>query len=378
MLILIPVFLRVLEYYSGILFLTTNRVGTLDEAFKSRIHISLYYYPLSMNQTLAIFDLNIKKLRAIEDAKQKQAAASGQTRAALQIDTDSIMDFAKWHYSHSEQRWNGRQIRNAFQIASSLADFDLGKTSLESWDDDEDVEKDDSKPEPVLNLDYRQFQVVADAIEEFDQYLIEANAGNDEDTARNLGIRADDFDPRQTPTNRARYLPPRPPRSGAPSGYLRPARRNSDRVPPRSPSRERPYDSGPPSRGGRRGPPPSQRGRGGGDRFEPRPKYRPPPLGQTAASPARGGSLAPRSPGPRPPRASPHPPPSRRGQAQGGTPSRRPPRQDDSGYSGWSTTPDPSLAPEERYSHDEAYDERYEEGEYDEEYDDDYRGEEQY
>jgi hypothetical protein len=40
---LVSVFLRVLEYYNGLLFLTTNRVGTIDEAFKSRIHISLYY-----------------------------------------------------------------------------------------------------------------------------------------------------------------------------------------------------------------------------------------------------------------------------------------------------------------------------------------------
>lgn len=39
---MVSVFLRVLEFYSGILFLTTNRVGTMDEAFKSRIHISLY------------------------------------------------------------------------------------------------------------------------------------------------------------------------------------------------------------------------------------------------------------------------------------------------------------------------------------------------
>lgn len=39
---MVSVFLRVLEYYSGILFLTTNRVGTIDEAFKSRIQISLY------------------------------------------------------------------------------------------------------------------------------------------------------------------------------------------------------------------------------------------------------------------------------------------------------------------------------------------------
>lgn len=34
---LASVFLRVLEYYEGILILTSNRVGTFDEAFRSRI-----------------------------------------------------------------------------------------------------------------------------------------------------------------------------------------------------------------------------------------------------------------------------------------------------------------------------------------------------
>lgn len=34
---LVSVFLRVLEYYEGILILTSNRIGTFDEAFKSRV-----------------------------------------------------------------------------------------------------------------------------------------------------------------------------------------------------------------------------------------------------------------------------------------------------------------------------------------------------
>ncbi|KAK6222191.1 hypothetical protein QIS74_04446 [Colletotrichum tabaci] len=38
---LVSVFLRALEYYDGILILTTNRVGTFDEAFKSRIQLAL-------------------------------------------------------------------------------------------------------------------------------------------------------------------------------------------------------------------------------------------------------------------------------------------------------------------------------------------------
>ena len=46
-LIAIVVFLRLLEYYEGILFLTTNRMGTFDAAFKSRIHLAIRYYPLS-------------------------------------------------------------------------------------------------------------------------------------------------------------------------------------------------------------------------------------------------------------------------------------------------------------------------------------------
>lgn len=38
---LVSNFLRALEYYEGILILTTNRVGTFDEAFKSRIQLAL-------------------------------------------------------------------------------------------------------------------------------------------------------------------------------------------------------------------------------------------------------------------------------------------------------------------------------------------------
>ena len=40
---LVSVFLRTLEYYDGILILTSNRVGTFDEAFKSRIQVALHY-----------------------------------------------------------------------------------------------------------------------------------------------------------------------------------------------------------------------------------------------------------------------------------------------------------------------------------------------
>src|ERR1700712_1764915 len=40
---LVSIFLRLLEYYEGVLFLTTNRVDNIDAAFESRIHLSLQY-----------------------------------------------------------------------------------------------------------------------------------------------------------------------------------------------------------------------------------------------------------------------------------------------------------------------------------------------
>ncbi|KAI0150560.1 hypothetical protein GGR57DRAFT_514176 [Xylariaceae sp. FL1272] len=56
---LVSVFLRVLEYYAGILFLTPNRIGDFDEAFASRINISLYYPELDETKTKNIFKLNL-------------------------------------------------------------------------------------------------------------------------------------------------------------------------------------------------------------------------------------------------------------------------------------------------------------------------------
>jgi len=40
---LVSIFLRQLEYFEGILILTTNRIGNIDPAFESRIHFSFHY-----------------------------------------------------------------------------------------------------------------------------------------------------------------------------------------------------------------------------------------------------------------------------------------------------------------------------------------------
>jgi len=42
---LVAMFLRTLEYFQGIIFLTSNRVNVFDQAIKSRVHLALQYQP---------------------------------------------------------------------------------------------------------------------------------------------------------------------------------------------------------------------------------------------------------------------------------------------------------------------------------------------
>jgi len=58
---LVSVFLRQLEYYQGILFLTTNQVQTFDKAAISRVHYGLRYSPLGPNARREIWQRLLAK-----------------------------------------------------------------------------------------------------------------------------------------------------------------------------------------------------------------------------------------------------------------------------------------------------------------------------
>lgn len=90
-------FLRALEYYQGILFLTTNRVGTFDEAFVSRIHIMIHYPAFENQEREKVWDTFFKKL---EDERE------GQMRI-LQATKDYVSS-----QEVEDLQWNGREIRN--------------------------------------------------------------------------------------------------------------------------------------------------------------------------------------------------------------------------------------------------------------------------
>lgn len=108
---LVSVFLRSLEYFRGILFLTTNRVGSFDDAFISRIHVALHYKRLNDDYRAKIWEKNFNRL-------SKEDSISIAPGAIIYVTTDTDVRAVEW---------NGREIRNAFQTAVALAQYQARK-----------------------------------------------------------------------------------------------------------------------------------------------------------------------------------------------------------------------------------------------------------
>ncbi|OHE96333.1 hypothetical protein CORC01_08405 [Colletotrichum orchidophilum] len=121
---LVSVFLRVMEYYEGILFLTTNKVGSFDEAFKSRMSMALYYPPLTHDQTKKIWEVQMDRTEELS-----KAASPRDPSKQVKFNRDEIRTLSTTLWALQTTRddhrpvWNGRQIRNAFQTAVALAEF---------------------------------------------------------------------------------------------------------------------------------------------------------------------------------------------------------------------------------------------------------------
>jgi hypothetical protein len=97
-----------MEYFKGLLFLTTNRVGQIDDAFISRVHIAIGYPSLGEEARRKVWNGFFRKL--VRDRAGK-----------IQIAPDAkawVLETA------GETQLNGRDIRNALQTAITLAEFE--------------------------------------------------------------------------------------------------------------------------------------------------------------------------------------------------------------------------------------------------------------
>lgn len=143
---LVSVFLRVLEYYDGILILTSNRVGTFDEAFKSRVQLAVHYPALNEDGRFEIWRNFIYILR----------------------DTDVDMNFGELEKKVAilaRHKLNGRQIRNLVWTARQLAKYKKER------------------------LEYTHLEQVIEIANEFEEYLEKTHGHSDEVYARTQGTR---------------------------------------------------------------------------------------------------------------------------------------------------------------------------------------------
>jgi hypothetical protein len=106
------VLLRALEYFEGIMFLTTNRVESLDPAFKSRIHLSIAYPPFSTGPRFQLW---------------KTFISHGSPKGARCKWLDE-----KFHKRILKEEVNGRQIKNVVSMAYTRSNN--GRRSLAAND----------------------------------------------------------------------------------------------------------------------------------------------------------------------------------------------------------------------------------------------------
>ena len=105
-------FLRQLEYYQGILILTTNRKEHIDEAFKSRVHFCHHYEGLDKDARMSIWQKFLQKAEANPSVK-------------VSIDKKGYDDL-------SLMPLNGRQIKNAMKMAQSMATEEQAPITVQS------------------------------------------------------------------------------------------------------------------------------------------------------------------------------------------------------------------------------------------------------
>ncbi|RTE68614.1 hypothetical protein BHE90_017007 [Fusarium euwallaceae] len=110
---LVSVFLRELEQFDGVLFLTTNRVQSFDEAMISRIHLALKYQPLDEEARKAVWKHFLD-----------QAATSRGSPDAAKL-ADELADTVL----------NGREIRNTVFAAWSIAEYEGTVVQLSHLED---------------------------------------------------------------------------------------------------------------------------------------------------------------------------------------------------------------------------------------------------
>ncbi|RDW81827.1 hypothetical protein BP6252_02939 [Coleophoma cylindrospora] len=104
---LVSVFLRQLEYYRGVMFLTSNRIDDFDPAFESRIHLTIHYPALDTPSRLHIWKIFVQ----MGNLESRLSEKDLETLAKMEA--------------------NGRQIKNIVKTARLLSKQEQAPLAME-------------------------------------------------------------------------------------------------------------------------------------------------------------------------------------------------------------------------------------------------------
>ncbi|OAA54645.1 ATPase, AAA-type, core [Cordyceps fumosorosea ARSEF 2679] len=126
---LVSIFLRELEYFRGILFLTTNLYRTIDPAFRSRVSLHLLFATLPRDARRQVWRnflsrLAPQSLPAVREGKGKEVSGGPEQDEQQQQEKDGAVPTLSDSDVDEISLWqlNGREIKNAVKMVRTWCD----------------------------------------------------------------------------------------------------------------------------------------------------------------------------------------------------------------------------------------------------------------
>lgn len=149
------------------LFLTTNRVGHIDEAIKSRIHLAIHYPNLSEDVMEDLFRNTLQRLKSSpEYGSRLELNPRVMARQCMQFISEKM----------ELESVNGRVIRNISQVAVALAEEEAPTESSSRR----------------LQIQWKHFEQALEFHANFESYLRKTR-GSDSKRATELTLRNDEW-----------------------------------------------------------------------------------------------------------------------------------------------------------------------------------------
>jgi SpoVK/Ycf46/Vps4 family AAA+-type ATPase len=110
---LVSIFLRELEYFRGIIFLTTNLYHTIDTAFRSRVSLHLLFTSLTRPARETVWRKFLQRLP--EQTPKITSSEDPDAVVEKPLDDEDIAELSLWQL-------NGREIKNAVKMVRNWCD----------------------------------------------------------------------------------------------------------------------------------------------------------------------------------------------------------------------------------------------------------------